>query len=69
MTVPVPPPSDPVKHLKRPPSPCWRCGAPGVRDLGTRGYCTSHLIDLYETFSIVLTNPWDVLPPGMEYPE
>lgn len=27
--------------------PCWSCGSPGVRNLGTRGYCSRHLGDLY----------------------
>jgi hypothetical protein len=30
--------------------PCFSCGSPGVRNLGTRGYCAGHLSTLYLTF-------------------
>lgn len=29
--------------------PCAACGAPGVRNLGSRGYCAGHLTELYQT--------------------
>jgi hypothetical protein len=32
------------------PWPCM-CGAPGVRNIGTDGYCAAHLGDLYATFT------------------
>lgn len=32
------------------PWPCARCGLPGVRNLGTRGYCSEHLAELFATF-------------------
>ena len=30
--------------------PCHKCGNPGVRNLGTSGYCSAHLAQLYATF-------------------
>jgi hypothetical protein len=30
--------------------PCSTCGAPGVKNLGTAGYCRNHLDALYRTF-------------------
>lgn len=29
--------------------PCWRCAAPGVKNLGTDGYCATHLADFYRS--------------------
>jgi hypothetical protein len=29
------------------PWPCSECGAPGIRNVYARGYCTPHLADLY----------------------
>ena len=31
--------------------PCTRCGLPGIKNLGTAGYCAEHLRQLYERFS------------------
>ena len=31
--------------------PCTRCGLPGIKNLGTVGYCAEHLRQLYERFS------------------
>lgn len=36
------------------PDPCSTCGAPGVRNLGTEGYCAHHLAALYATFDPTL---------------
>jgi hypothetical protein len=33
------------------PWPCSTCGAPGIRNLGTRGYCGGHLAEVYRRFS------------------
>ena len=30
--------------------PCGTCGAPGIRNLGTDGYCARHLGELYDRF-------------------
>jgi hypothetical protein len=30
--------------------PCHECGGRGVRNLGTRGYCSAHLSELYSRF-------------------
>lgn len=34
--------------------PCHRCGAPGVRNLGTQGWCADHLGALYERMDVVV---------------
>ncbi|MBU6315707.1 MAG: hypothetical protein KGR47_04305 [Acidobacteria bacterium] len=34
---------------------CWKCGAHGVRNVGTRGYCGIHLAELFAQFS---NDPW-----------
>lgn len=31
--------------------PCHKCTAPGVRNLGSQGWCAAHLEQLYSTFS------------------
>lgn len=31
--------------------PCTRCGLPGIKNLGTVGYCAEHLAHLYASFS------------------
>ena len=33
------------------PWPCTTCGAVGVRNVGTRGYCATHISDLYRSFA------------------
>ncbi len=38
------------------PWPCSACGAPGVRNLGTQGYCASHLSAFYAKIS---AEAWD----------
>lgn len=35
----------------RAPWSCWQCGAEGFRNVGTKGYCATHLADLYRRFS------------------
>lgn len=30
--------------------PCSTCGADGVRDIGSRGYCGAHLVELLRSF-------------------
>lgn len=32
------------------PWPCSTCGAPGIRNIGTRGYCAGHLTELLRRF-------------------
>jgi hypothetical protein len=32
------------------PWPCWRCGAVGSRNVGSHGYCGTHLAELFRTF-------------------
>ena len=34
--------------------PCTECGGPGVRNLGTKGYCGAHLSELYSRFDPVV---------------
>jgi hypothetical protein len=36
------------------PWPCWKCGERGYRNLGRRGYCPTHLGELYRTFDPVV---------------
>jgi len=38
------------------PWPCSTCGAPGVKNLGTKGYCAAHLTDLYRMFDVEVWN-------------
>lgn len=33
------------------PWPCDTCGAPGIRNVGSRGYCGVHLTELYRKFA------------------
>ena len=48
-------------------TPCHRCGRPGVRDIGTRGYCADHLAELVGTFHP--TVPGVGLQTGLARPE
>ena len=40
------------------PWPCWKCSNPGELNLGTRGYCTQHVAELFITFSILRTSKY-----------
>ena len=40
--------------------PCYQCGAPGVRNLGSNGYCGGHLTQLYSTFDARVFGLWGV---------
>lgn len=39
------------------PWPCTQCGQPGVRNLGTDGYCDAHLDALYDSFGPAVFGP------------
>ncbi|MEI6404083.1 MAG: hypothetical protein WCP59_18060 [Actinomycetota bacterium] len=45
--------------------PCDRCGAPGVRNVGTRGYCWSHSGELFARFTTFTGMPGIGLPTGV----
>lgn len=50
--------------------PCWRCGDPGIRNLGTQGYCGDHLFDLLESFSPDVWRPNGIgIPVGRARPD
>lgn len=50
--------------------PCSTCGQPGVRNLGARGYCTEHLIELLASFTIGESGlPSIGMPIGLQRPE
>ena len=50
--------------------PCHRCGAPGVKNLGARGWCGRHLAGLYARFDPAVFRLNGVgLPAGVNRPE
>lgn len=52
------------------PWPCWRCGLPGARNCGSRGYCGTHLAELLRTFNPAIWTTNGVgLPLGRMRPE
>lgn len=51
--------------------PCHKCGNPGAKNLGTQGWCSTHLAQLYATFDPAI---WRLdggigLPNGQQRPE
>lgn len=53
------------------PWPCHKCGSEGIKNLGTQGWCSTHLAALYETFT---PNIWKLdggigLPNGQQRPD
>ena len=51
--------------------PCHKCGNPGAKNLGTQGWCSTHLAALYETFTPTI---WKLdggigLPCGRQRPD
>ena len=36
------------------PWPCYRCGSVGVRNVGARGYCGTHLAELLDSFDPII---------------
>lgn len=45
--------------------PCDRCGGPGVRNVGTRGYCWQHAGELFARFNAFTGVPGIGLPTGL----
>jgi hypothetical protein len=45
--------------------PCDQCGAPGVRNIGTRGYCWVHAGELFARFTTFTGMPGIGLPTGL----
>lgn len=49
--------------------PCHACGNPGIRNLGSEGYCSTHLATLYATFDPSSFIIGVGLPCGEQHPE
>lgn len=52
------------------PWPCTACGASGARNIGAKGYCVTHLAELFGTFDpAVFTNRGVGVPSGAARPD